>query len=214
MHAATSALKVHYVELLVQEGVKSVWTHLETLGWWLKHFLVHVWHGILRVRDFEKLTKLFVGFLLRVKVHLCWFLQFLVRFMFHLSPSHFFLLLFLMLFLEKSWPTCVYSLCLSFLFFLKLMEGLFAFFLLSLEDIKIAKVLALSNFVALKNFSFLSFVAHYFLLRKFRSLSLLQSPHFTSCLNTCLRSILRLIMGVIAGIWVSWSCLCSLSIFV
>jgi len=70
MHAATRALEIHYVELLVQECVELIRPSLHPGGGALKHLLVHVFNCVLIICYFEKLSQLFMSLLLWVKVHL------------------------------------------------------------------------------------------------------------------------------------------------
>jgi hypothetical protein len=46
VHATTCALEIHYVELLVQEGVKTYLSVLQSLVQVLEYLLVHVLYSI------------------------------------------------------------------------------------------------------------------------------------------------------------------------
>ena len=70
MHAATRALVIHYVELLVKECVELIRPSLHPCGCAFKHLFVHVLNSILIIRYFEKFSKFFMSLLLGVKVHL------------------------------------------------------------------------------------------------------------------------------------------------
>lgn len=70
VHAATRALKVHYVELLVQEGVKACRSVLQSGQSTLEHLIGHVLDCVFLSRDLEEFFELVVRFSIWVEVHL------------------------------------------------------------------------------------------------------------------------------------------------
>ena len=76
MHAASCTLVVHDVEFLVEEGVEADLSVFEALVQVLEHLLVHVVHRVLPLlAQLEKITEFFLGFGLRVEIHLQLLLQ-------------------------------------------------------------------------------------------------------------------------------------------
>jgi len=56
VHAATRALEIHYVKLLVEERVELIRPNLHPASSALEHLLVHVLQGTLIIGDFEELS--------------------------------------------------------------------------------------------------------------------------------------------------------------
>ncbi len=70
VHAASGALVVHDVELLVEEGEEADLSVLQAVVQVLEHLLVHVVHRVLPIlAQTEEVTQLLLRLGLRVEVH-------------------------------------------------------------------------------------------------------------------------------------------------
>ena len=75
VHAATRAFIVHYVELFVKESIETKLPCLETCRDILKHLLIHVFVTLLAFSNLEEISQFIMGLCLRIKIHLCLFLN-------------------------------------------------------------------------------------------------------------------------------------------
>ena len=134
MSGASGSLKVHDIELLVEEGVEFVWSHFHSSVSALKHLVIHVVESWLSIGDLEELTELLMWLCLRIEVHLGGLLQFLVSLVLFLSPNEFLLGRLRVRFLEEGWLPCIDFPIVLAHFSLELLLGLLSFRLFLIEN--------------------------------------------------------------------------------
>ena len=86
MLAASRALIVHYIELLVKKGVECKLSCFQSLLHMLKHLLIHVIDHPFILWYLEELSQLFLRLAVWIKVHLSRLLQLLPSLEFFISP--------------------------------------------------------------------------------------------------------------------------------
>lgn len=142
MHAAPRTLKVHDVELFVQEGVEGVRADFQSPKCALKHLISHFVDRLLITIDLKVRLELGVRLCLRVELHLARLLELLERLVFFLSPRELSLRFFEGAFLEEG-RFAAFNFRLSFsVFLLELLECLLPLSLLLLEDIQETKTVS------------------------------------------------------------------------
>lgn len=136
VHATTSWLVIHYIEFFVQKGVKLGLSCFDSRDQVINHLFMHVFDSVLSVfRHFVVLTKLFLGHLCGVFIHLLYLFQFLPSFIFIITP----ILFNFLCTSEKSWNILI---CLFVFLPGKLLEffssflGFQGFFLIVIQETK------------------------------------------------------------------------------
>lgn len=153
VHAATSRLEIHHVELLVQKSVKADLPYLEPLVHMFEHLGAHILNGILSIFvEPEELTHLLGGLGLRVEIHLCVLLQFLPGLVLVFSPVG------LLLVLEKSWFFLFHFLLLPRGFGVEFLLGRSLFGDLLLENVEVGEVDVVVGLLVHDSLSLLVFV--------------------------------------------------------